>query len=362
MSKKILHITSWYPTDENPAEALWIQRHIQTLEPYFDQDILHLKFEKGPFSYKKKHSDNLTLLRIAFPLNSYRLREFLAFFILLFKLIWGNKTYNLINFHIAYPNLVYLAPLRRYFKPKWVITEHWSAYHYHFHSKKQLQRIKNIFNYKIPLITVSNQLLNDIEKFSNTKQNLNCVIPNAVNVDIFKYNNQTEEDYYIMASFWKSPKNPIPVFEACKSLIKKGISLKIKVIGYGPLTAEMNAAIISLNLTQQIDLLGFKDSNEIALYMNKAKAFIMPSDYETFSAITAEALCCGLPVIASNSGALRELINNQNGILVTDNNWLNGIIEFENHAPYNRHEIARIATEKFSYTSVGKKYAEFLNS
>ncbi len=361
MSKKILHITAWYPTYENLAEALWIQRHIETLEPYFEQEILHLKIETGPFRLQKKQTGNLTQLKLILPTNSYRIKEIAAFFVLFYQLLRSSGGFDIVNFHIAYPNLVYLVALKRFFKAKWVITEHWSAYHFHFHSKKKLRRIKNIFRHDLPLITVSENLLQDIEQFSDHKIKNHKIIPNAVNTNIFKFTNTPKEDFYLLASFWKSPKNPLPVFRACHLLLQQGICIKLKIIGYGPMISEMNSEIKSLILNDNVEFLGYKNAAEIADYMNRAKAFIMPSEYETFSAITAEALCCGLPVIASDSGALSELINKQNGLLVTNNNWQDAIFEFENKPLYHCDEIAREAAAKFSYEAVGRTYAQFLN-
>jgi glycosyltransferase involved in cell wall biosynthesis len=46
---------------------------------------------------------------------------------------------------------------------------------------------------------------------------------------------------------------------------------------------------------------------------------IDPSIEETFSLVTAEAICCGIPVIVSNKTALPELILNNNGKVVLFN-------------------------------------------
>lgn len=42
----------------------------------------------------------------------------------------------------------------------------------------------------------------------------------------------------------------------------------------------------------------------------------MSSHYETFAIVLVEAMACGLPVIATNTGIAPEIVDEQSGILV----------------------------------------------
>ena len=98
--------------------------------------------------------------------------------------------------------------------------------------------------------------------------------------------------------------------------------------------------------------------------MNKAEYFIHLSGYETFSVVCAEALCCGTPVIASNVGAISELVDNTNGILIQNNNVSNllQILEDVSNGVYsfNRGRISDTASKKFAPEYIGKKYFDTL--
>jgi D-inositol-3-phosphate glycosyltransferase len=58
-------------------------------------------------------------------------------------------------------------------------------------------------------------------------------------------------------------------------------------------------------------------SSRLASYYQAADFLINPTHEETFSYVTAEAMCCGVPVLASKVGGLPEIINDgKTGLLV----------------------------------------------
>ena len=73
----------------------------------------------------------------------------------------------------------------------------------------------------------------------------------------------------------------------------------------------------------------------------------------------SEALCCGVPVIATKVGGIPEIINARNGILIEPKNELqlfNAIEKIiKNYNNYNRKEIAEDSKNKFSFYTVGKQ-------
>lgn len=60
---------------------------------------------------------------------------------------------------------------------------------------------------------------------------------------------------------------------------------------------------------QKIKFLGYVDKKELPSLYSGAKVFIYPSLYEGFGLPVLEAMACGCPVISSNQGSLKEIVN-----------------------------------------------------
>jgi len=74
-------------------------------------------------------------------------------------------------------------------------------------------------------------------------------------------------------------------------------------------------------LSDTIEYVGFIKSNDDKnKFLGNAKALIIPSLFEEpFGMVMIESLACGTPIIGLNSGAIPEVINKYNGILVQKN-------------------------------------------
>ena len=239
-----------------------------------------------------------------------------------------------------------------------MITEHWSFYHFRFYSTKELKRIKRIFHRSIPLIAVSRRLLLDIEEFSDEKQ-VAKVIPNAVDTGQFNFQDLPRKEHYLMVAFWKLPKAPELILEAIAQLKQEGTMIKLRIGGYGPLMKEIEASIDRLGIHEQVSLLGKLEPAAFRQELNECKAFLLPSGYETFSAVCAEALCCGAPIFVSDKGALPELVDSLNGRVVSGDDWAEVLKNNEN---WDHAQIAMNAGEKYDKATVGRSYAEYLQS
>jgi glycosyltransferase involved in cell wall biosynthesis len=85
---------------------------------------------------------------------------------------------------------------------------------------------------------------------------------------------------------------------------------ELRVVSIGPPTAylhEVRARATELGIAGRVDLLGYVDRPAIDTLYARATLALVPSRYEGFGYALAEALCAGLPVIASDRASLPEV-------------------------------------------------------
>ena len=360
---KVLHLTNWYPSFDQPLRASWIVRQIGALETFCSNDVYHIEVETSKF--KLSNGPSLLgnkLLRLSISLDIWFLKEIMTSLLVLYVLFIKLKLrdYDVVNFHIAYPMCTHLHLYRNFIKKPIVITEHWSAYHLNFGVKKELRRIKRIFYNNVTWITVSKALKNDLIRFSGNTALKAFVIPNIVDSVTFTSSNQEKRDYFFMASYWRKPKNPILLLRAFRYFLKQNPGIKLRIGGFGPQEKQIIDYIEQKNLGKNVECLGSLKPEIIAEEMNKAMAFLHCSEYETFSVVCAEALSCGTPVIASAVGGVKEIIEESSGILVQKNtkaDWLTALNSFINSRDsYDSEGISKKAAKRFSEKKVGKDY------
>jgi glycosyltransferase involved in cell wall biosynthesis len=89
------------------------------------------------------------------------------------------------------------------------------------------------------------------------------------------------------------------------------------IIGKGPDLSGTKERIQQLELEKNIKLLGFISDKELPAYYNAADFFILPSKSgEGLPLVSLEAMACGLPIIATDVGGIKEIIEDKYGIIV----------------------------------------------
>jgi alpha-1,6-mannosyltransferase len=82
----------------------------------------------------------------------------------------------------------------------------------------------------------------------------------------------------------------------------------------------VGAGKVALPNYPQISFIPFKrDQRVLARLLASCDVLVHPGDCETFGLIVLEAMACGLPVVATTSGGIAELVDDSMGILVPPN-------------------------------------------
>lgn len=104
------------------------------------------------------------------------------------------------------------------------------------------------------------------------------------------------------------------------SIIKKelsGLNISYRIVGKGPELENLTSIASDLNLQGDIIFTGPKNQDELLIEYKNADIFLLPSLDEMTPVVIMEAFASGLPVVATNVGAVSEFVrNDENGFLV----------------------------------------------
>jgi len=97
-------------------------------------------------------------------------------------------------------------------------------------------------------------------------------------------------------------------------VLLKGLNLAgrgdvhLVIVGRGAAQEELKKLTHDLGLNDRVHFPGFVPAEELPRILNSADVFVMPSEAELLSIATLEAMGCGKPILAANSRALPELV------------------------------------------------------
>lgn len=96
--------------------------------------------------------------------------------------------------------------------------------------------------------------------------------------------------------------------EALARLTARGVKAQLEIIGNGPDRQRLLYTIDDLNLTGTVRLAGALPPGEIRHRLQHADAFLLASLSEGISNAALEAMACGLPVVVTDCGGMREAV------------------------------------------------------
>jgi glycosyltransferase involved in cell wall biosynthesis len=96
----------------------------------------------------------------------------------------------------------------------------------------------------------------------------------------------------------------INIFEKISKIYEDAV---LCVIGSGDMRTRLNEKVKSLDLSDKVVFLGEVDYDDMPLYYNSATILLHPTEFESYGMVVLEAMACGLPVVASDIPALKEV-------------------------------------------------------
>ena len=140
-------------------------------------------------------------------------------------------------------------------------------------------------------------------------QNRVEVIPGGIDPSWFEVERTPSEKPELI--FWgrmEDEKGIPELLEAVKIVVKKIPGVKLTLIGEGNRLEEYKLKVRKLGLVPRMIVPGWQSMKAIQKLSATASVAVFPSRIESFGLSVAEALGAGVPVIATNAGALPEIV------------------------------------------------------
>jgi len=365
---KVLFISSWYPNSTNPLKGIFVKKHAQAIHSAgIEIEVLALSVSYSKKLFEKKinsFEDGDGIKTHIIELNSrfYKLIYidlFLQFFFLknyYYKKIKDDFKPDLIHSNVLFPAGILGYRLSKKEKLQHVITEHWSKVDKFMSKSLYASKGKKAYNHAKKVTVVSNYLKKSIAKYFNDESKIE-IVPNVVNTDLFFYRKKSPVPgvlIFTCVAHWSNPKRPDLIFNSLENLSKKiNKNIILNVVGEGNLLNELK----KLNWNYKINYHGNKNAQDLSGLLQSSDYFLHASDIETFSIVIAEALSTGTPVLASNAGAIPELINGQNGFVCNNTleEWTEGLMKLINKNDFEGKLISE-QMKKFNSESIGNQF------
>lgn len=208
---------------------------------------------------------------------------------------------------------------------------------YHFHPEDFSKSQLHVYRLLIPavakrvdmIVTLSQNSKRDLVKVLRVPENKIVVIPGAASQS-FGDRTYVEDEIqaclrkygveggFIMGVAASHPHKNLPMLVGALGLLKDqgDFPYRLLLAGFpGRGQRSLLAAIERLDLAQDVVVTGWIPGRDLALLYHAARAFVMPSLYEGFGLPVLESMASGTPVVASNLGALAEVVGD-GGLLV----------------------------------------------
>jgi glycosyltransferase involved in cell wall biosynthesis len=152
------------------------------------------------------------------------------------------------------------------------------------------------------------------------------VIPFGVDTDVFYRKEGSPSHKEVVLGSIKNLKpeysirSILQVYQRVRQMLPQQ-GMRLKLVGEGSERESLEQLARSLDIADEVDFLGFRPYQGIARYHNMLDIYINLSTLESFGVSVLEASACERPVVASDTGGLREVVSHgKTGFLVEPGN------------------------------------------
>lgn len=217
--------------------------------------------------------------------------------------------------------------------------------------------IRDAFDQAKKIVAVSSALRKALEPYTSKEIE---VIPNVVDTRLFQPKKALKRHYFhFLTVSYLVPRKRVDLL--LRAFKKVGGHLTIG--GDGPEKPRLIQLVKELGIENSVSFLGALSREGVRDAFQKADAFVLASEHETFGVVCIEALASGVPVVATNSGGTADIVNEQTGYLVpaNDENALVQAMERIKTHPFSSENLHRVAVDHYGSEAISHRYIKLFS-
>ncbi|MDP3147688.1 MAG: glycosyltransferase [Ignavibacteria bacterium] len=238
------------------------------------------------------------------------------------------------------------------------IVSYWGSDLFVFAKKNFVNRyITKLVCSKSNVITVtSDYLAEELKKYSSKTP---FIIPFGIDLNKFLFKQRSIDDAETIVigivKLFKDIYGIKILLNAFDIVLKKYKTKKVKLllVGDGEKRSEYEQIVAKYGISNSVEFAGLVQPKDIMEYYDKIDLAVFPSYDESFGVALIEAMACGIPVIASNIPAFKEIFKDGDvGDLILSHDkeaFAERIIYYLENAYYykRKHSQTRVHVEKY---------------
>ena len=338
---RVLTITSLYPSAAQPTHAVFVENRLRRIVefsgcsarviapvPWFPlsnkQFGTYGKFAATP-RHEWRHGIEVSHPRYVVVPKMMTLQPeafYRSIAAEVARLRAGGYDFDLIDAHYVYPDGVAAARLGASLGKPVIVSARGSDLHQIAHMPGPRKQIQDAFQDMSHMITVSSALAVEAKALGFPTA-ITTVLRNGVDTDLFKPS--PCED-------WRAKAGPHSTLVASVGLLipRKGHDLAIQaiatipdayllIVGTGPDRQKLEDLAASLGVADRVEFTGAVPHEELPRVYSAADMLLLATYREGWPNVVLEAMACGAPVVATNIGAIPEIIvRDELGVVVPE--------------------------------------------
>jgi glycosyltransferase involved in cell wall biosynthesis len=191
-------------------------------------------------------------------------------------------------------------------------------------------------------------MVDQVNTIFNLPRNKIDTIPNGVNIQnygktppqAFRNRFATQDEKVVLYVGRLVYEKGVSILLDAVHQILRRVNAKFVIVGEGYMKEKLMAQASQLGISHKVFFTGFLDGAMVKRLYRVADVFVAPSLYEPFGIVALEAMASQAPIVVSDVGGLREIVeHDRTGVTVHPNNsgslaW--GILRVLENKVYSR--------------------------